>query len=125
MDNIPQIMNDSIKILSNILDNMDELAILNVLNAKLTNFVSVKGTLFKQYSNSPTRTLSYYGINFMNSGSNKDLCVNIINECLLSFVTEEYNSKVKTFKDNYYTEQSYYRTGKKAQKDAKISTYYL
>ena len=49
--NIPQILNESIEVLKGIVDNADDLAILNVLNSKMSNLVGVKNCMFKHFSN--------------------------------------------------------------------------
>ena len=64
MYNIPQVLNKSLEILKSITNNVDDLAILNCLNAKFANMITQKSILFRQYSNSSPRTLSYYAINF-------------------------------------------------------------
>ena len=55
--NIPQILNKSIEVLKGIVDNADDLAILNVLNSKMANLVSVKNCMFKQLSIAKSSTL--------------------------------------------------------------------
>ena len=76
--NIPTILNESITVLKEIVDNVEDLAILNALNSKVANLVSLKGCKFTQYSNSSPRTLAYYCMAFMHSGSNKDYVVDCI-----------------------------------------------
>lgn len=114
--NIPNILNESIKILQDMVDYTNELAILNALNSKVANLVSLKGCKFRQYSNSTPRTLAYYCMAFMPSGSNKDRIVDCINDYLLSFVPDELNKHIEDYKIEYEETQKLTRTGKKAEK---------
>lgn len=114
--NIPSILNETITILKGILDNADDLALLNVINAKISNLISSKGCLFKQFNNSTPRTMSYYGMCFMNSGSNKDYMVDIINDYIIPFVEEDLKQRVEDYKIEYREQQSILRVGKKEEK---------
>ena len=114
--NIPQILNESIDVLKEIVDNVEDLALLNALNSKVANLVSLKGCKFKQYSNSTPRTLAYYCMAFMHSGSNKDYVVDCINDYLLSFVPQELAKQVEDYKVEYEETQRLTRIGKKAEK---------
>ena len=75
MYNVPEIIKQSLPIIKDVTNNVDDLAILNCLNAKFANMITQKNILFRQYSNSNPRTLSYYAMNFQPSGSSKDLVV--------------------------------------------------
>ena len=114
--NIPQILNESITVLKEIVDNVEDLAILNALNSKVANLVSLKGCKFTQYSNSSPRTLAYYCMAFMHSGSNKDYVVDCINDYLLPFVPQELAKQIEDYKIEYEETQRQMRTGKKAEK---------
>lgn len=103
---LPKIIEESTKILKEMTDNVDELALVNVLNAKVANLVTLKGITFKQYTNSTPRTLSYYGMNFMHSGANKDFTVDCINNYLMSFVEPLLEKRVEEFKTQLYEERS-------------------
>lgn len=116
MYNIPNILNESIEILKEIVDKTNELAILNALNSKIANLVSLKGCKFRQYSNSTPRTLAYYCIAFMHSGARKDYIVDCINDYLLSFVPDELAKNIENYKLEYEESQKLIRKGKKAEK---------
>lgn len=116
MYNIPNILNESIEILKEIVDKTNKLAILNALNSKIANLVSLKGCKFRQYSNSTPRTLAYYCIAFMHSGARKDYIVDCINDYLLSFVPDELAKNIENYKLEYEESQKLIRKGKKAEK---------
>ena len=52
--------------------NLSDLALINVVNAKLTYMLSLGGAKFKQYTNGNDIILSYYGMSFLPAGSGKD-----------------------------------------------------
>ena len=112
---VPEIIKNSIAVLKQVTDNVDDLALLNVLNSKVANLVTLKGATFKQYSNSSPRTLSYYGINFMHSGANKDYTVDCINDYLMSFVRPLLEKRIEDFKQNYIEEHEQFVDSKKEQ----------
>lgn len=114
--NIPSILNESIEVLKDIVDNVEELALLNALNSKVANLVSLKGCKFRQFSNSTPRTLAYYCMSFMHSGMKKDYAVDCINDYLLSFVPQELSKHVEDYKIEYEESQKMTRVGKKAEK---------
>lgn len=114
--NIPRILNDSITVLKDIVDNVEELALLNALNSKVANLVSLKGCKFRQFSNSTPRTLAYYCMSFMHSGMKKDYAVDCINDYLLSFVPQELAKHIEEYKIEYEETQRLVRTGKKAER---------
>ena len=100
--NIPTILEQSLdflKIMTN--NNVDDLALLNALNAKFSQLVSSKNVGFKQYSNSNKQILSYYGINFMPSGRQKDYTISCINDHLLNFLEIEYTTQINNHKDQF------------------------
>ena len=99
---LPDIVERTIPSLRKLVGDVDKVALINVLNAKLANMITQTGVNFKQYSNSKPAVLSYYGINFMNSGTAKDYSVDCINNYLIPFVEEELKKKIERYKDNYY-----------------------
>ena len=101
MYNVPEIIKKSLPIIRDVTNNVDDLAILNCLNAKFANMVTQKNILFRQYSNSNPRTLSYYAMNFQPSGSSKDLVVDSINDYLMPFIEQELKSKIEQYKDTF------------------------
>ena len=64
-------------------NNMSELALINVANAKLTYLLSMGGAKFKQFTNGNDIILSYYGMSFLPSGSGKDYVLNLFNNYLI------------------------------------------
>lgn len=101
MYNVPEIIKKSLPIIRDVTNNVDDLAILNCLNAKFANMITQKNILFRQYSNSSPRTLSYYAMNFQPSGSSKDYVVDCINEYLMPFIEQELQSKIEQYKDTF------------------------
>lgn len=101
MYNVPEIIKKSLPIIRDVTNNVDDLAILNCLNAKFANMITQKNILFRQYSNSSPRTLSYYAMNFQPSGSSKDYVVDCINEYLMPFIEQELKSKIEQYKDTF------------------------
>ena len=101
MYNVPEIIKQSLPIIKDVTNNVDDLAILNCLNAKFANMITQKNILFRQYSNSSPRTLSYYAMNFQPSGSSKDYVVDCINEYLMPFIEQELKLKIEQYKDTF------------------------
>ena len=101
MYNVPEIIKKSLPIIRDVTNNVDDLAILNCLNAKFANMITQKNILFRQYSNSNPRTLSYYAMNFQPSGSSKDLVVDSINDYLMPFIEQELKSRIEQYKNTF------------------------
>ena len=85
--------------------NVEDVALINSLNAKLAYMVSLKGIKFKQYNNAISKSLSYYAINFMASGAAKDYTIDCINNYLLGFVEPYLDDALNKYKEQYYEEQ--------------------
>ena len=118
----PEIIKESLQFLKIMTDNnIDEVALLNVLNAKFTQLVSLKNIGFKQFNNTNKKTLSYYGINFMPSGRQKDYTVSCINDYLLPFIKDKYNERIENYKKEYKDEQYYLRRSESKKEAAKIN----
>ena len=96
---LPKIIEKTIKPLKTVIGSINETALVNILNAKLMNMVTLKGVTFKKTSNSFKNVLSYYGINFMDSGSNKDYSITCINRYLLPFVRENITQEIEDYKE--------------------------
>lgn len=122
MYNIPQVLNKSLDILKGITNNVDDLAILNCLNAKFANMITQKSILFRQYSNSSPRTLSYYAINFQPSGSSKDLVVDSINDYLMPFIKKEIEEKIENYKNTFELKNPELNSKQVKEELAKIRT---
>ena len=122
MYNIPQVLNKSLDILKGITNNVDDLAILNCLNAKFANMITQKSILFRQYSNSSPRTLSYYAINFQPSGSSKDLVVDSINDYLMPFIKKEIEEKIEDYKNTFELKNPELNSKQVKEELAKIRT---
>lgn len=101
---LPRIIERTIPSLRKLVGDVDKVALINVLNAKLTNMITQTGVNFKQYSNSKPAVLSYYGINFMNSGTSKDYSVDCVNNYLIPFVENALKEKIEEYKNDYYEE---------------------
>lgn len=99
---LPEIITKTIPLLKNLVGDIDDIALINVLNAKLANMITQTGVNFKQYANSKSAVLSYYGINFMISGSSKDYSVDCVNNYLIPFVEDELKEKIEQYKEEYY-----------------------
>lgn len=99
---LPNIIERTIPSLRKLVGDVDKVALINVLNAKLCNMITQTGVNFKQYSNSKPAVLSYYGINFMNSGTSKDYSVDCVNNYLIPFVEEALKDKIEQYKEEYY-----------------------
>lgn len=108
---------DILKVLTN--GNVEEVALQNMLNAKLANMVCLKGCAFKQFSNSKASTVSYYAMNFMNSGARKDYSVDCINNYFLGFVQDEINRKVEDLRAEIQAELDSIDPKKKRREYAK------
>ena len=113
---LPSIIEETIPSLRKLVGDVDKIALINVLNAKLANMITQTGVNFKQYSNSKSAVLSYYGINFMISGSAKDYSVDCVNNYLIPFVEKSLKEKIKEYKDTYYNEHMATATTKTEQK---------
>lgn len=90
---------EPLKILS---DNVEEEAIVNMLNAKLANLIALAGIRFRQFDEGSDRVISYYGVNFMGSGEKKDFTVDCINDFLLPFVKIIIENKVEQYREEFY-----------------------
>lgn len=95
----PKIIEECLEVLRVLTNrNVEDIALQNMLNAKLANMVCLKGCAFKQFANSKPSTVSYYAMNFMNSGARKDYSIDSINNYLLGFVKPEIENKVENLR---------------------------
>lgn len=101
-------------------NNLSELALINVANAKLTYLLSMGGAKFKQYTNGNEIILSYYGMSFLPSGSGKDYVLNLFNNYLIPFVPDFMEKVVSQYKEEYEQQEEYKisKLDKKQQKQA-------
>ena len=95
---LPKIIEECKTVIKDIVDNTDDLAIVNCLNAKFAYMISMKGVTFRQFTNAPQKTLSYYGMSFQSSGSSKDFVIDTINDILMPFIKEELENKIDEYK---------------------------
>lgn len=103
---LPTIINNCLPLLRALTSyNVEDVALVNSLNAKLAYMVSLKGIKFKQFNNAVSKPISYYAINFMPSGSSKDFTIDCINNYLLNFLSEYLENKLESYKERYYEEQ--------------------
>lgn len=119
---LPSIIKECLPLLRALTNyNVDDVALVNSLNAKLAYMVSLKGIKFKQYNNSISKSLSYYAINFMASGAAKDFTIDCINNYLLDFVEPYLDQALNRYKEQYYEQQYATRiVGANPQNRAKI-----
>ena len=103
-------------------NNLSELALINVTNAKLTYLLSLGGAKFRQYSNGNDIILSYYGMSFLPSGSGKDYVLNLFNQYLIPFVPGFMDNVIKDYKEEFEQQESYKirQMDKKQQKQAEM-----
>ena len=101
-------------------NNMSELALINVANAKLTYLLSMGGAKFKQFTNGNDIILSYYGMSFLPSGSGKDYVLNLFNNYLIPFVPGYMEKVIKDYKEEFEAQEEYKirQLDKKQQKQA-------
>ena len=101
-------------------NNLSELALMNVANAKLTYMLSIGGAKFRQYTNSNDIILSYYGMSFLPSGSGKDYVLNLFNQYLIPFIPNYMEDVIKEYKEDFEQQEEYKirQLDKKAQKQA-------
>ena len=81
--------------------NLSDLALINVVNAKLTYMLSLGGAKFKQYTNGNDIILSYYGMSFLPSGSGKDYVLNLFNNYLIPFVPDYMQEVINQYKEEF------------------------
>lgn len=102
--------------------NLSELALINVANAKLTYMLSLGGAKFRQYTNGNDIILSYYGMSFLPSGSGKDYVLNLFNQYLIPFIPDYMDRVVKDYKEEFEQQEEYKirQLDKKQQKQAEF-----
>ena len=95
MNNV-QLYDSVIHFISTMCDNNTHpQAIMNSLNSKIAWMVSLRGAKFRQYSNSKEMPITYYGYNFVASGSHKDYVIRLMNDYLFDFGVEYMQDKLK------------------------------
>lgn len=94
--NNTQLYDNVIKFISTMCDNnVHPQAVMNSLNSKIAWMVSLRGARFRQYSNSKEMPITYYGYNFVASGSHKDYVIRLMNDYLFDFGVDYINEKLK------------------------------
>ena len=96
-------------------NDIEPVALENILNAKLTQLVASKNVKFKQYSHSKPTALGYQCFCFLNSGSGKDETIRQIDNALMPFL----KSKLDAVIDNYKLDLQSELYAKAEQSDAK------
>lgn len=106
MNNLaPKIIYKCLPLLRTMSNNdVEDIALINCLNSKFAQLVNLKGANFRQYNNSNPKTLSYYAINFMQSGATKDFNIDNINDYFMPFMEDEYKKNIENFKETYTSE---------------------
>ena len=79
---------------------IEDIALENMLNAKLTQMVATKNVRFKQYANSDPMPLGYYALCFLPSGVGKDKAIRFIDKSYLPFL----KGKIEKIIDRYKLE---------------------
>lgn len=87
--------------------NLSELALINVTNAKLTYMLSLGGAKFRQYTNGNDIILSYYGMSFLPSGSGKDYVLNLFNQYLIPFIPDYMDKVIRNYKEEFEQQEEY------------------
>lgn len=94
MDNT-QLYKNIINFISIMCDNnVHPQAVMNSLNSKIAWMVSLRGARFKQYANSKEMPITYYGYNFVASGSHKDYVIRLMNDYLFDFGVDYMQEKL-------------------------------
>lgn len=94
--NNAQLYSNVINFISTMCDNnVHPQAVMNSLNSKIAWMVSLRGARFKQYSNSKEMPITYYGYNFVASGSHKDYVIRLMNDYLFDFGVDYIQEKLK------------------------------
>lgn len=102
--------------------NIETIALHNVLNAKLCQMVASKNVKFKQYKHSLPLVLSYYGINFLQSGSQKDYVIDLIDKYILDFLPKKANEYIAKYKEKII-EGYYLQIQNDKKRDKKIEEF--
>lgn len=102
--------------------NVEDIAIMNMLNCKLANLISLAGVRFKQFANGNEIVPSYYAINFMGSGEKKDYTVDNINSHLLPFIQKSIKNHIDKYKKDFYRDNIELENNKK-KKETNLKLY--
>ena len=95
-------MIDFLKVMSN--NDIEETALLNILNAKLTQLVGSKNVTFKQYSHSKPMSVGYQCFVYLSSGQGKDETIRQIDNTLMPFLREKLEKVIDRYKLELQTE---------------------
>ena len=96
-------------------NDIEPVALQNLLNAKLTQLIGSKNVTFKQYSHSKPMPVGYQALVFLNSGAGKDETIRQIDNALMPFLKE----KLEKVIDKYKMELQSELYAKAAQLDTK------
>lgn len=96
---MPHLLKETLIPLKKIVGNVNDIALLNILNAKVVNMIAQNHMMFKQSSHEYPTALSYYAMCFLDSGSSKDYTVNCINNYLMPFVEKELDKRIEAFRN--------------------------
>ena len=99
---------------------IEDIALENMINAKLTQLVATKNVRFKQYANSDPAPLGYYSFCFIPSGFGKDKAVRFIDKNFMPFLKDKITKMIDRYKQELqsrlYAEAAQLET--KARKEA-------
>lgn len=106
--------------------NIEDVALENILNAKLAQMISCRGVKFRQFRHSKPQSVCYMAMCFLSSGSFKSLTPKLINEHLIPFIKYDVEKKIDYYKNQYYELNCQKSGDKKADKEnEKIVNEYL
>ena len=77
---------------------IEDIALENMINAKLTQLVATKNVRFKQYANSNPMPLGYYCFCFIPSGFGKDKAIRFIDKNYMPFLKDKISNIIDRYK---------------------------
>src|SRR5574344_2848369 len=98
-------INNIIKLLKVMTNNdIEDVALQNILNGKLTQLIASKNVMFKQYSHSKPMPLGYQSFTFLSSGTGKDETIRQIDNALMPFLKDKLESVIDKYKQELQSE---------------------
>src|SRR5574344_695147 len=91
-----------LKVMTN--NDIEDVALQNILNGKLTQLIGSKNVRFKQYSHSKPMPLGYECFCFLGSGSGKDETIRQIDNALMPFLKDKLESVIDRYKQELQSE---------------------
>lgn len=100
--------------------DVDDLALLNMVNLKLAQMVTMKRIKMKETQYQNPRMVNYYAINFADSGGGKDRPIDQLNDYLFSFLREDLEKKNKEWREQELNEFDIANMDIKGQKESQF-----